>query len=227
MEEKDLLKEAEEIDKEYLADQPTDNKKKSPLWWILGVLLAFLLVMMAVPYYGVKLDPRPSEIPGMDIIPSVETEKHDFSVKSPADYERLMEPSDPLVKQLADNVAAYGCSGDKICYAKAEFYFVRDNFNYINDPASIEYVKSAKESLVSKGGDCDDSSVLLANLLEAIGIRTRFVFVPGHVYVEAYLPSALNRYKMDGNWVALDAACKSCEFGDLNYKVVKAEKRYI
>ncbi|MBD3248605.1 hypothetical protein GF336_00995 [Candidatus Woesearchaeota archaeon] len=223
MEEKDMLKEAKEIEKEPDVEKDSRNS----LWWVLGIFLALLLIMMAVPYYGVKLDPRPSEIPGMDIIPAVEAGQHDFSVESPYDYEKLMKSSDPVIKQLADNIAAYGCSGNKICHAKAEFYFVRDNFNYINDPASVEYVKSAKESLVSRGGDCDDSSVLLANLLEAAGVETRFVFVPGHVYIEAYLPSALNRYKMDGDWVALDAACKSCEFGELSYNVVKADKRYV
>jgi transglutaminase-like putative cysteine protease len=59
--------------------------------------------------------------------------------------------------------------------------------------------------------------VLLASLLEAIGIPTRLAFVPRHVYVEAYIPDAPRRYQQDG-WVSLDATCKECDFGEVMWQ---------
>jgi transglutaminase-like putative cysteine protease len=89
-----------------------------------------------------------------------------------------------------------------------------------------DYVKSAQESLKTTGGDCDDASVLAANLLQAVGIRTRFVFIPGHVYIQAYLPDALKRYKTEDNdFVSLDLTCRSCSIGELPYSDFEAEKK--
>ena len=79
----------------------------------------------------------------------------------------------------------------------------------------------------SGGGDCDDNSVLLANLLQSIGINTRFTFVPRHVYVEAYLPDAIWRHKKEGDWVVLDSTCEYCEFGDISIQSLNQEKTYI
>ena len=109
---------------------------------------------------------------------------------------------------------------------EAIFYFVRDRFDYVKDPVGHEYIKSARETLVAKGGDCDDLSVAAANLLEAIGVRTRFVFVTNHVYIQAYIPDALRKYKEE-DWVNLDATCRYCGFGEISYKSSDKVKRYL
>ena len=114
-----------------------------------------------------------------------------------------------------------------MCHAKALFYFVRDNFQYVSDPNAYEYVKTAKQSLVSGGGDCEDGMLLTANLMEAIGIRSRFVFIPGHVYLDIWLPEALNKYKHDGDWISLDVTCKNCEFGEVPYNSINQDKKYL
>ena len=88
-------------------------------------------------------------------------------------------------------------------------------------------MKAAKESLVNGGGDCDDASVLVASLLESIGVKTRFVFVTNHVYVQAYLPDALSRYKADDDWVNLDAVCSNCKFGEISQSTFEKEKSYV
>jgi transglutaminase-like putative cysteine protease len=69
--------------------------------------------------------------------------------------------------------------------------FVRDNIRYVKDIRGVETVQTPDVSLVLKAGDCDDKSVLLASMLEAIGHPTRFVaigFQPddfAHVFVES------------------------------------------
>lgn len=68
--------------------------------------------------------------------------------------------------------------------------FVRDQIRYVKDIRGVETVQTPDVTLSLKAGDCDDKSVLLAAMLEAIGHPTRFVaigFRPDdfvHVYVE-------------------------------------------
>jgi tetratricopeptide (TPR) repeat protein len=51
------------------------------------------------------------------------------------------------------------------------------------DRTSIDYLQFPGQSLQFKAGDCDDLSILNAALLEALGIETAFITVPGHIYM--------------------------------------------
>lgn len=220
MKEEDILKEAHEIDQEKHFP-----KKKSPLWYILGIFLALLLVVMIVPSYSIRMDPHPSQIPTIDdVVRDVEIDS-DYAESITLD---MIDGSDPLVKEVADRIASIACeSGQRVCQAKAMFYFVRDNFDYVSDPNSVEYVKNARQSLMVRGGDCEDGSLLVASLLDAIGIRWRLVFIPRHVYVEILLPGALNRYEQENGWIPLEVTCKNCKFGELPYQNVDKPKTYL
>ena len=187
---------------------------------IIGALfLILMIILMVVPGYGIKHDPEPKNIPTYEEIflemPSVENIT-EHSVYSKEEFNRFIKSDDDYIKSAADRVSTQSCNENRICYAKAIFYFVRDEFNYINDPRNVEYVKTARETIISKGGDCDDLSVLLVNLLESIGIETEFVFVPQHVFVKIKLADALNKYKDDEAWIYLDPACSYCAFGEIS-----------
>ena len=188
---------------------------RGPMKIVLGLFLLLLIIMMTVPYYSIKLDPEPKYIPEIDEVAYSITAENHTDIKSRQEYLTLLRPYDPELKRVADMIVNKGCESNKICQAKAMFYFVQQKFNYVSDPTSFEYVKSAKESLIVQGGDCDDASVLLANLLEAVGIRTRFVFIPGHVYVEGKVPDAPRKY---GEWIAMDATCTYCEFREIPWQ---------
>ncbi len=201
---------------------------RGPVRWMIAIFLLIILVLWMVPQYSVKIDPEPHYIPTLsDVLPSnINTSLTKNNVTSKYDFLELIDPTDPLVKQTADKVAVMGCPANRICHAKAIFYFVRDNFNYVSDPTSFEYVKSPRESLAVQGGDCDDAAILLASMLESIGVRTRMVFIPGHVYVQANLAEALKSYKSVEDWIDLDATCKDCRFGEIPFKNILKEKIY-
>ncbi len=66
--------------------------------------------------------------------------------------------------------------------------------NYVVDPQSsyadavknaqfIDYLQFPSQSLTYRAGDCDDLSILFSALLEAVGIRTAFITIPGHIYM--------------------------------------------
>ena len=56
MKEEDVIKEAEEIDEHIKTHGHNIKKERGPLWYILAVLLALMVVAMVVPYYGTILN---------------------------------------------------------------------------------------------------------------------------------------------------------------------------
>ena len=83
---------------------------------------------------------------------------------------------------------------DNIQYAMAIFDTL-DQFglNYVIDPSSafednvgtesIDFLQFPYQTLMYRGGDCDDISILVCSLFEAIGINTAFITIPGHIYM--------------------------------------------
>jgi tetratricopeptide (TPR) repeat protein len=66
--------------------------------------------------------------------------------------------------------------------------------SYVKDPqspieavlgasGSIDTVRFPRTTLAYRGGDCDDTTALLASLLEALGISTAIMTSPGHVFL--------------------------------------------
>ncbi len=51
------------------------------------------------------------------------------------------------------------------------------------DAAAVDSLKFPRQTLGYRAGDCADLSVLYASFLEAAGIRTAFVTVPGHIFL--------------------------------------------
>ncbi len=201
-----------ELDEDELVPEE-ESKYKGPIKVILAIALALMVLIFIFPFYHLKFDPSPKEIPSLDEVLPAEFEVVTYNSSS---YFANLHPEEPVVKQVANKVVTIACDSDKICHSKALFYFVRDNFNYVGE--SGEYLMSSSEMLYSGGDDCDGHSILLANLLQSVGIKTRFVFFPRHVMVQAWLPDANNRYKVNDDWIFLDPTCEYCEFGELPQK---------
>lgn len=51
------------------------------------------------------------------------------------------------------------------------------------DKGRVDFLQFPRQTLEYNAGDCDDLSILYSALLEAVGIETAFVTVPGHIYV--------------------------------------------
>jgi len=60
------------------------------------------------------------------------------------------------------------------------------NMEYVSDPSSAgqgEYPKYPVETLVDGGGDCEDTSILMASLLESWGYNVSLLRLPNHMAV--------------------------------------------
>jgi len=98
-----------------------------------------------------------------------------------------------LVERLTSGIA----SGDYSSEVLAIYYWVTQNIRYLRDPSGVELVKTPRQVLRSRAGDCDDMAVLLAAMLLAAGNSVSFAvasFRPGplplfsHVYAEVDTP---------------------------------------
>ena len=108
---------------------------------------------------------------------------------------------DPTILKFAKNIV--GATRDKgskaintnFRYAFALFEALRIyNINYIIDPTTpfaeyskqnmaVDFLQFPRQTLEYKAGDCDDLSILYTSLLEAIGIETAFLTIPGHIFI--------------------------------------------
>ncbi|RMF56020.1 transglutaminase family protein [Candidatus Woesearchaeota archaeon] len=224
------MEEADKIHDEIVKEAIRDDEKpkgKGPIIYILSVFLILLMVLWIIPNYAIKLDPEPKNIPTIEevIPPDLVINDSIHKLESNRDYRLYVTPNDPVVKRIASKIATQSCGSNRICQAKAMFYFVRDNFNYVGDPPD-EYIETLLESLVSGGSDCDGHATALATLEEAIGVNAQLVFIPRHVFVRIKLDEAPKKYKLD-DWIYLDATCKQCEFGEIPYQNKDKRKTFL
>ena len=224
-------KHSDEIHREIMQDAITDMDSSkgmhSAVKMIIVLMFIFLLIMIVIPYYSISVNPKPKNIPTLSEIhvpiPNI-TQK--FELKSKYSFLSIIEPSQPDVKRISVSIASKSCLYGRLCHAKAIYYFTRDNIKYVSDPRD-GYVETALETLSAGGSDCDGMAVLLANMLESVGIHTRFVLIPNHIYVQAKLPKAPRKFRDEWGWVSLDATCKNCEFGEIPSADAMAKKEYI
>jgi hypothetical protein len=58
------------------------------------------------------------------------------------------------------------------------------SLEYVSDPAEVgqgEYPKYPVETLVDEGGDCEDTSILMASILEPMGYNVSLLLLPDHM----------------------------------------------
>lgn len=218
------LEKMEKENEHYDADEhDIEPKWKGPLKIIGSLFLLLIMVSWVVPYYSVKLNPEPKEIPSLIDVQSqflngVEI-GNETGINDIREAAAMLDTRNPVIKQVATSIVTQSCPSSKICHAKALYYFVRDNIKYVSDPYEKEYIASPVETLKTGGGDCDDGALLLAAMIEAVGIESRIVVIPGHAMIKAMIPDAANRYKIK-DWVYLDWTCKECGFGEMHYQNV-------
>jgi hypothetical protein len=115
--------------------------------------------------------------------------------------------SDFYVRQKAiDILLARGIKAkDYLGEIRALFEWVQGNVRYTKDPLRVEVIHSARRMLELRAGDCDDMTVLLGSMLQAIGHPVRLIIVGpdpqrprlfSHIYLEA---------SYQGRWIPLDA----------------------
>jgi hypothetical protein len=147
---------------------------------------------------------------------------HDYSVyvTHPEDDEMI----DALAKKIRDNGEKEGYSEFQIVSFAASFV---QSLIYTSDSEVTgfdEYPRYPLETLVDDGGDCEDTSILAASLIKALGydvvllIFSKTDTSEGHCAVgvagEGGMPGAYYKYK-ERNYYYLETTGEGWEIGDI------------
>jgi transglutaminase-like putative cysteine protease len=205
---------------EDIEEEKKESWHKGPIRYVLSIFLLLLIIMMVVPFYSVRLDPEPKNIVGLEEINKFVTADPNMTVKGLEEVNKVYNKNNPQIKFVADKIAASSCEENRVCYAKALYYFIRDNIKYVSDPNEMEYIESPEIVLKTGAADCESGSLLLLNMMESIGIDGQVVLIPGHAFIRIKLDGAIGKYKNDG-WIYLDWTCGNCKFGEVPYGNIK------
>lgn len=116
---------------------------------------------------------------------------------------RFIEPNDPFVKAVADHISSL-YPEDK--WPEAALYFVQVNIEYVSDDdlyGARDFTAYPVETLYLQRGDCEDTSVLLCSIYEALGIRSVLLDYPDHMAVGVYVS--------DDEYLFCETTCDKCE----------------
>ncbi len=98
-------------------------------------------------------------------------------------YFNKISGRDPQIRAKALELTRPCPDNDAACEVAVLNRFVTEEIRYRSDPrGNADYVQEATFTLQTGAGDCEDQSILLASLLEAVGERTLLAFSPGHAY---------------------------------------------
>ena len=87
----------------------------------------------------------------------------------------------------------------------ALFKWVQRNVRYTKDPFRVEVLHTARRMLELLAGDCDDKTILLGAMLEAIGHPTRLIIVGPDPSRPRYYSHIYLEVNHRGKWIPLDA----------------------
>ena len=118
------------------------------------------------------------------------------------------------IRKLAIKLVKNCPHKDYSCFAQACYDYCTTQIRYVFDPNGVELLESPWKIVEAGGADCDSIVILLASLLESVGLACEFVTIKAdtnrpnefsHVYLECKIPKQ--------GWVALDATMPENGFG--------------
>ncbi len=184
-----------------------EQDKKGPIKVIIAAFIILIFLGSFIPIYSLKLNPAPQ----------MENVNPTISIEPTASYPNIQQAAANVrveeFRSIASQIVTQACSSNsEICYSKALYYYVRDNVQYVPDP-SKEYIESPGEVLMTHGADCDGTALLLATLLEGVGIDADVGVTSNHAFVRAQVPSLPFWLMADSDYVYLDPT-GDFEFGE-------------
>jgi hypothetical protein len=123
-------------------------------------------------------------------------EKHKMKWDTRERMAAFVTTKDAVVLEFTRSIVTqYRETSDPLLYASAFFDALGVlGMTYIIDPSTpyqetssnvdlVDYLQYPRETLKRKSGDCDDLVILFATSLESLGIRTKILDIPGHMFM--------------------------------------------
>ena len=143
-------------------------------------------------------------------------EKHRMIWAEQDRYAAFVTPKDPpIINFVRSVVTQFRDTKDEVQLAAALFNAVGAlGFSYLPDPTNpyqitsgktdfVDYVQYPRETLERKSGDCDDLVAFYSAALESMGINTKVILIPGHMFMmfSTGVGADIDGYTMDNMYV--------------------------
>jgi transglutaminase-like putative cysteine protease len=104
--------------------------------------------------------------------------------------ENIREAMDPgIVRNLAVSIVSPNSESPVISL----HMYVYEGVKYVDDPKGEEYIATPCETILTGGGDCEDHAILLASMLESVGIDAKIIWLKGeHTFVGIQIGEEIN-----------------------------------
>ncbi len=207
-----------------------------------------LMAVRRVTSTWADLDPSSHDTFSMDVLPATPVPGYTQYMNDKDIYRKvndLMQPGDPRVAELANEVRAGLGDSYNVYWIASLFDWALENLEYVSDPSDDDIWSPPGDTCDSEEGDCEDYSILLSSVIEHWGGNSRFYIISGHAFSAAYVggpemdtlavANALNNYygtsaryswfKDDkGYWIILDGT-SSQYVGGLPYNGVAIDNQ--
>lgn len=123
-------------------------------------------------------------------------EKHRMIWEERGRYSAFVTPKDPIILEFTRSIASqFSEFADPLIFAGMTFDALGTfGVGYLQDPSNpyqvtsgktdyVDYIQYPRETLSRKSGDCDDLVGIYSSMLESLGIRTKVVEIPGHMFM--------------------------------------------
>jgi transglutaminase-like putative cysteine protease len=108
--------------------------------------------------------------------------------------------TDPDIRTAALEIIEPCAQRDWVCEIEAVQQWVKHNVKFVADVSEVETLQTPELTLYNKVGDCDDQSILVGALLNAIGHPVRFIAVDmGNGFEHVFTETAIG-----SRWVAVE-----------------------
>lgn len=125
------------------------------------------------------------EVRPVESITPYETHRNDKSVYRKVND--LIDPDDPRVRELADQVSEGLGDEYNLYWIASLFDWVIDELDYRSDPSEGDEWAPPGETCDSMAGDCEDYSILIASVVEHWGGNAQFYIITKHAFAAVYL----------------------------------------
>lgn len=93
------------------------------------------------------------------------------------------------------------------------------SMEYVTDPSSVgqgEYPRFPVETLMEGGGDCEDTSILAASILESMGYNVSLLLLPNHMAVGLEVNATGAHWTVDGvDYYYLETTSQGWDIGEV------------
>ncbi|MFM2397039.1 MAG: hypothetical protein RLZZ144_289 [Pseudomonadota bacterium] len=146
-------------------------------------------------------------------------DKHKLLWDERGRYAAFITPKDPPLVAFTRSIASqYKDVKDETQLASIIYHALGTlGLTYVQDPTNpyqvmsgnvslVDYIQFPRETLFHKSGDCDDLTALYSAALESLGIETRVIEVPGHMFMmfNTGAVADIDGYTMDDMYVAYE-----------------------